>query len=337
MGVLQKPPEESGPAGRGRVAPGSSVSSLPFDRPFGWVVFGFLAAAILVFTWLHHFHPQVLQVPSNTDVSSWRNPSLDQTTLADRLTPGERELLLARGIPQSRNIGFLLFGDLLALVLGWLCFAHARKHYGFWMASCFLVGSFVFTGLEESMWILLGRFATAGTVNALGEPVYGTYWFTKGLLWFLETPVTACIGWFYIAYACVLVAGKVLPRIGLLGRAAVGGLVAMGIDLWLDPVVTSPEMVNWVWAKGDLLLVFGIPHTNFVGWFLLIFLFAIYWEKLPVLEDKWGRPRATALFFLLLVGTELAILIFFFLWMSFLGQLLCALGVRQGLRIPSGW
>jgi len=336
MGVLQEPP--GGPhAKRVRPAPGPSAPSPSFDRRFGWTVFGLLAAAIVFSTWLHHFQPQVLCVPSNKDVSSWQNPSLDQTTLADRLTPEERKVLLEQGIPGSRDAGLLLFGDLLALVLGWLCFAHARRHFGFWMASCFLVGSFVFTGLEESMWILLGRFATAGSVNALGEPVYGTYWFTKGLLWFLETPVTACLGWFYIAYACVLVAGKVFPRTGLLGRAAVGGLVAMGIDLWLDPVVTSPEMVNWVWAKGDLLLLFGIPHTNFVGWFLLIFLFAIYWERLPVLEAKWGRPKASAVFFLLLVGTEIAILVFFLLWMSSLGHLLSALGVRQSLRIPAGW
>ena len=43
--------------------------------------------------------------------------------------------------------------DLFTILLGWICFRHANKYFGFWMASCFLIGSFVFTGLEESMWI----------------------------------------------------------------------------------------------------------------------------------------------------------------------------------------
>jgi len=308
-----------------------------FDKKFGYVAFGVLLIVIALSTYLHHFQPQILNVPNNTDVTAWKNPSLDQSTLGDRLTPEQRETILAEGVPQSRNIGALLFGDFLSLFLGWLCFLHARRHFGFWMASCFLLGSFVFTGIEESMWILLGRFTTAGSLNGLGETVYGTYWFTKGVLWFLETPVTACTGWFYIAYSCVLVAGKVFPRVSLLGRAAAGGLIAMGIDLWVDPVVTSAEMVSWVWAKGDMFLLFGIPHTNFVGWFLLIFLFAIFWEKLPGMERKLGRAKATNRFFLLLFGTEICILIFFVLWMSVLGSVFSAMGIEHAVSLPKGW
>jgi len=187
------------------------------------------------------------------------------------------------------------------------------------------------------MWILLGRFIPETTVNPLGQQVCGTYWFTKGTFWFLETPITACIGWFFLAYSCVLTAGKVFPRMGLLGRAAVGGFIAMGIDLWMDPVVTSPEIVSWVWAKGDVFLFFGIPHTNFVGWFLLIFLFAIFWEKLPDMEQRWGRAKATGIFFLVIFLTEICILIFFAVWMQLLGNLLALLGVEGVLQIPKGW
>ncbi|MEW6441741.1 MAG: carotenoid biosynthesis protein [bacterium] len=324
--------------------PAQPIPSAPpipaYDRSFGYIAYGLLLATILLSTYAHHLRPDLLNVPSNREIASWRNPALEETTLADRMTPEQRALLLSEGVPQSTSLGSLLFGDILSLALGWLCFVHARRHYGFWMASCFLVGSFVFTGLEESMWILLGRFGSFGSVNAVnafGEPVCGTYWFTKGVLWFLETPVTACVGWFYIAYACVLVAGKVFPRMGLLGRATVGGLIAMGIDLWMDPVVTSPEMVSWVWAKGDVFLFFGIPHTNFVGWFLLIFLFAIFWEKLPGMEQKWGRPKATALFFLGLFATEIGILVFFLVWMPVLGKILSAAGTEHAVRIPEGW
>ncbi len=308
-----------------------------YDKKFGYIAFGVLFLVILVSTYLHHFQPQVLNVPSNTDVSSWTNPTLDQTTLAGRLTEEERIKLLSEGVPQGDSLAAQFLSDLFTFLLGWICFLHALKYFGFWMSSCFLIGSFVFTGLEESMWILLGRFMSGVTENGLGETVYGTYWFTKGFFWFLETPVSACVAWFVLAYSCVLVAGKVFPRMNLMWRAMVGGLIAMGIDLWLDPVVTSPEMISWVWAKGDVLRFLGIPHTNFVGWFLLIFLFAIFWEHLPGMEKRWGRSKATRNFFLIIFGTELCILIFFGLWISLLAGVFSMMGIEQTVSIPGGW
>jgi len=309
-----------------------------FDRKFGWIAFGLLLLVILGSTYLHHFQPHVLKVPDNTDIASWTRPAFEHTVIYDRLTEEERAKLLAEGVPQGDQLFFQFFVmDLFTILLGWICFRHAMKHFGFWMASCFLIGSFVFTGLEESMWILLGRFIPQTTSSPLGEPVYGTYWFTKGALWFLETPITACIGWFFLAYSCVLVAGKVFPKMGVLGRATVGGLIAMGIDLWMDPVATSAQLMNWVWVKGDVLLVLGIPHTNFIGWFLLIFLFAIFWENLPRFEARWGRAKATLIFYGVIFATEIAILVFFMIWIMILGNLFASMGIEQAVTIPKSW
>ena len=322
------------------VAPGVGYMSenAVFDRKFGLVAYLLLILSIAASSWLHHRQPQVLRVPSNADLSSWAKPSFEQSIFYDHLTPEEKTRLLTEGVPGGKDwLALVLTMDLFTVVLGGICFRHAVKHFGFWMASCFLIGSFVFTGLEESMWILVGRNLPDSALNPLGEAVHGTYWFTKGGFWFLETPITACIGWFFIAYSCVLVAGKVFPGRGLWFRAAVGGLIAMGIDLWMDPVATSPGILNWVWAKGDVLLLFGIPHTNFMGWFLLIFLFALFWEKLPSMEARWGRPRATAIFFTVIFATEIGILIFFGVWMAIFGWLLSCLGAGQAIRIPAGW
>ncbi len=318
--------------------PGISLKPRPgFDKKFVAIVYSILLVAVLLSTGVHHLAPQVLGVPSNTSVGSWKSPALDETTISVRLTPDEKALIMADGVVMGDNLFIGFFMDLFPLLLGWMCLVHARKHFGDWMAACFLAGSFVFTGLEESMWILIGRNLPAGTVNALGEPLFGTYWFTRGGFWFFETPVAACVGWFFLAYSCVLVASRVFPKMGLWGRAAVGGLCAMGIDLWLDPVATSPEIMSWVWAKGDIFLIFGIPHSNFVGWFLLIFLFALFWEKLPAMEEKWGRARASACFFSLLFATEMGILLFFGIWLSLLGKLFLLLGQTQTLAIPPGW
>jgi Carotenoid biosynthesis protein len=311
---------------------------IAFDRPFGLIAYGLLLLVILGSTYLHHFQPHVLQVPDNTDIAAWKHPAFEHTVIYDRLKEEEREKLLANGVPAGDQLlAQFLVMDLFTILLGWVCFQHARRHYGFWMASCFLIGSFVFTGLEESMWILIGRFSPQSTASPLGEPVYGTYWFTKGGFWFFETPLTACVGWFFLAYSCVLVAGKAFPKMGLLGRATVGGLIAMGIDLWMDPVATSAGMMNWVWAKGDVLLVFGIPHTNFLGWFLLIFLFAIFWENLPRFEQRWGRAKATLVFYGIIFATEVAILVFFMVWIAILGNMLSHAGIGQAVTIPKGW
>jgi hypothetical protein len=308
-----------------------------FDRLF--IVAGMVTLAVTVafFTYLHFYQPHILRVPSNTAVHTWRNPSFEQTCIFDRMTPEEKQNTLARGIPLNTPSA-LVFTGLFSLFCTGLCFAHARKHYGRWMAWCFLFGSFVFTGLQESMWILFGRFLGRSAMTGLAEdPSFGTYWFTRGGLWFIETPVEVCLGWFFVAYGCVWVASRVFPNAGAIGRAAVGGLIAMTIDLWEDPVATSPEFMSWVWAKGDFLRIFGIPHTNFLGWFLLIFLFAIFWEWLPSLERRWGRPRATLVFFGVVIVAEAAILLFMLLWCASFQSLLEWAGFVRGIQIPKGW
>ncbi len=301
------------------------------------MAFGVLFLVILASTYLHHLQPQVLRVPDNGNPAAWKNPAPDETVLAARMTETQKKRFLEEGVPFGQDLAFPFAADLFTLLLGWICFLHARRHYGFWMASCFLIGSFVFTGLEETLWILSGRFFGGMVSNPLGETVTGTYWFTRGGCWFLETPIVACIGWFFIAYTCVLTAGKVFPDMGLLGRAFAGAVIAVGIDLWMDPIQTAPEIMAWVWGRGDVLYLFGIPHYNFLGWFLLIFLFAILWEKLPEMEQQWGRPGATIRFFSIILGLPFGILFFLWAWIYGFGVLLSLAGVEHALRIPAGW
>ncbi|MEW6443926.1 MAG: carotenoid biosynthesis protein [bacterium] len=308
-----------------------------YDRSFGAVAYGSLVAVLLLFSYLHHFQPQVLRVPDNGSVSSWQRPAFEETLIHDQMTAAQRQEIRSRGVVLGKDFGMQLAGDLFTMALAWVCFSHALRHFGFWMASCFLMGSFVFTGLEETLWILSGRFFGGMVHNPLGETFHGTYWFTRGIFWFLETPITACLGWFFIAYSCVLTAGKVFPRMGLWGRATVGGLIAMSIDLWIDPVQTAPEVTSWVWAKGDFLLFFGIPHYNFIGWFLLIFLFAIFWEKLPGMEARYGRAGATNRFFAIVLGVPWLVLFFIWLWLFVLGSLFSWAGVEQAVHVPRGW
>lgn len=309
-----------------------------FDKKFIKISCSLLIIAIAFFTWLHWSYPEVLRVPSNTDVSSWQYPPFDKTLLYNRMTPEERTTFLTDGLP-GNNLPEILFTEISTILISLLCFFHARKHWGNWMAYSFILGSFAFTGLQESLWIIFGRFTGMAAGPGLGAyEVTGTYWFTKAGLWFIQTPVYVCFGWFYIAYFCVLVAGKVFPNTGLLGRATIGGLIAIGLDLWQDPVMVSPEITRWIWAQSDLIHILGIPVSNFyVGWFMLIFFFAIVWEQLPKWEKKWGRAKATRNFFLILVAADFGILAMGSVLHFIIRTILILLGVESTIIIPQGW
>lgn len=265
------------------------------ERRVAAVILAGLLVLTVFFTILHHCFPGVLDVPSTEGVPMMDYPSM-----------------------------FLL--DLIPVFLAWLCFHHALRRHGWYLAVMFLSGSFVFTGLEESMWILLGRYhreieaalgGPAAGQAAFGEGVKevgGTYYFTRGFFWFIETPVLACLGWYFVAYSCVYVAGILLPRAGETPRAALGGLLAVNLDLWLDPVQTSPTFVSWVWVSPDRINLFSIPLSNFLGWFLLIFLFALVYARLPAMLAKRGPLSATLHFYGVLLALEIGILFFFALY-----------------------
>lgn len=203
------------------------------------------------------------------------------------------------------------------------------------MAHCFFVGSFVFTGLQETMLILFGRYFGGSFATPVGNIFYGTYWWTKGGFWFGEIIMGGCISWFIIAYSCVLTANKVFPKMSLVGRSIVGGLIAMAIDLWIDPVQTALEMMAWVWAQSDFLEIFNIPAWNFLGWFLLIFTFSILWETLPKIEKKWGRAKGTIYFFLFCLAADVIVMGVILLgWFGVVGSIFSWAGVTQVIHVP---
>jgi len=240
-----------------------------------------LLLSTVFFTALHHGFPGVLHVPSN------------------------------EGVPYSGYFAMFLL-DLIPIGFAWLCFYHARQKLGLYRAMIFLSGSFLFTGLEESMWILFGRFQILNKIMTFfGKPleaVAGTYYFTRGFFWWLETPLVAFLGWFFIAYSCVYAANLLMPKANIITKAAFGGLLGVNLDLWLDPVHVHKAWQSWIWLANDPVNIFSIPFSNFIGWFLVIALFAILFEYLPGMVKKWGLAKGTAYFYLILVALEFCIL-----------------------------
>jgi len=261
----------------------------PREQRIAWITLVLILVSVIVSTVLHHGFPSVFNVPSNDGV-----PMSDYPTM------------------------FVL--DMLTYGMAWLCFRHGWKRLGLFGAVTFLGGSFIYTGIEESMWILIGRFAMdvqtaipgAESVAAVKN---GTYYFTRGFFWFIETPMSACVGWYMLAYSCMYIAELVFSRSGVVWRAFIAGFIAMNIDLWLDPIQTHPIFLSWIWAdQPGGIWIFSIPITNFVGWFFLIFLYALVFDKLPAMVERWGPGKAVLRFYFILFCLEIAILIFFIVY-----------------------
>ncbi|MCM2268146.1 MAG: carotenoid biosynthesis protein [Elusimicrobiales bacterium] len=246
------------------------ITVTPQEKRIAAVIAAGLGAVVLFSSVLHHFFPWVLDVPSIAGLNFTSYPAM-----------------------------FLL--DLIPISMGALCFYHAYRTTGIYKAMMFLGGSFFFTGLAENVWVLMGRYRMFSWFSHNLDNVTGTYYFTRAFFWWGEMPMVICLGWFFIAYACVHIAGVLLPRASLLLRAALGGFLAMSFDLWMDPVQVSPMWKSWVWVSNETIKVFSIPLSNFMGWFLFIFIFAIAYDRLPRLLEKHGTLKGTLVFFLTLL------------------------------------
>lgn len=197
---------------------------------------------------------------------------------------------------QYLNI-YTLGYEFLSYFLAFICLYHSYKKYGFYKTILFFSGSFLFTGLQENFWILTGLYGI--------QPTY-YFNFYSTLLWFICCPIATCLAWYYLAYATIYIAKKVFPNKSLIFQAFIGGFIAMDIDLLIDPLAERAGF--WVWNPStSTIWILGIPFTNFIAWFLLIFIFAIFWEKITF-KNEWSKMKRTLIFFGIMILSDLMII-----------------------------
>ncbi len=204
-----------------------------------------------------------------------------------------------------------IFYETLVYILAAILIYHGFKTFGRWKTLLFFFGSFFYTGFEENVMIISGK-----VFHDL-DPVFPqTYAFNYGnyTLWILAVPVVVYVAWFVVAYSSVHIAGYFCKN-SFTKAAALGGLFAMEMDMMIDPIAVRFSWWGWfaqpneaIWILGDTSIGdYGIPISNFIGWFLLIFLFAIYWKKITDKEETWGMRKCIIVFSLglipLLIGT----------------------------------
>jgi uncharacterized membrane protein len=102
---------------------------------------------------------------------------------------------------------------------------------------------------------------------------FGSYAFTDmlGIKWFGLVPALIPLAWFNIAVPAFVVASLGFP--GRAGRVVAGAALMLAWDLFADPLMGS-RYAFWGWR--DPGVYYGIPLSNFAGWFL-VGLLAMTW------------------------------------------------------------
>jgi putative membrane protein len=130
--------------------------------------------------------------------------------------------------------------------------------------------------------------------------IFGHYYYNPILTPFIfgVVPLTTVISWMvilYISYTVsdiVIKSGSKKPNfkrdhfvyaltITVL-LAVISGLVAANLDMIIDPVVVTTQ--GWIWIGGGP--YYGIPLSNFVGWFLIAFSATLIFRLIESLQKE---------------------------------------------------
>jgi len=165
--------------------------------------------------------------------------------------------LLPWNIPVTAELGTIFIACIVALA--------GIKVYGNQKAAYFLVGSVIWTSIIENLGVMAKSY-TYYTYAGLFGPNYPGYMF-----WVGRVPLWVELGWVIVALSLFIIFHEVvLPGRSPFLQAACAGLLAVNIDLLIDPVAVSNSL--WQWINPSLYFL-GVPIYNFVGWFCLIFFY----------------------------------------------------------------
>ncbi|HEX8998080.1 MAG TPA: carotenoid biosynthesis protein [Ktedonobacterales bacterium] len=110
-----------------------------------------------------------------------------------------------------------------------------------------------------------------------------------------KVPFTIPLSWFYMGFTAYLLASVITGKLRLPGRTfwtlALGAWLLMAWDLALDPAMVRNKVFPfWMWYTHGV--YFGMPLQNFVGWWIVGFLFMgvsrFFWrENAPADLPAW--------------------------------------------------
>ncbi len=101
-----------------------------------------------------------------------------------------------------------------------------------------------------------------------------------------NTMLVIVFGWCAIAYCIVSTIGKspAMKSWNPIEKGVVGGFMALSIDIGIDATAFAYGL--WYWKEGYF---FGVPVTNFVGWFAAVFWFVFSTDYLRGKGNRTGK------------------------------------------------
>ncbi|MBM7097217.1 MULTISPECIES: carotenoid biosynthesis protein [Alteribacter] len=170
------------------------------------------------------------------------------------------------------NVVFLITSGLLAAV--------------FFYRTYNKVLGLIFIGVVFSLSMIMESFGVA-TGLFFGDYVYKTDFGPK----LIGVPVTIGFAWLMVIGTSHVLAkplGEVAGRFAFAVYTLYASLIAVGIDLIIDPVAYDVKEY-WVWLDDGF--YYGIPFSNYLGWFVLSF---VLHTVIFLLGRKNGVWRTTA-------------------------------------------
>ena len=172
--------------------------------------------------------------------------------------------------------------------------------------------SFMFLMLSA---MLFGFFVEYSAVSKLPAP----YHYPQSLIALPgPVPLNICLGWGIIIYAALQTAIRLRVKLWL--QPLVAGFLAVIIDFAEDPSFVAMKL--WVWTPSYPDAWFGMPWSNYVGWFFIVasFLFSLQLlsRRYPVGQYLW---RDALIAFVAIIPSFIAFIITVtgFLWLAGLG------------------
>jgi putative membrane protein len=201
-----------------------------------------------------------------------------------RLLPGGVETLLGA------------FGSFYLPVAFAFVALHSAVHLGTKRAAVLLTIAFSIGLISELL----------GTAYGL---VFGSYHYNLTPFYFGLVPLLTPFSWVVIIYVSYSLTNLILSGFGIrkpdsssttalvtLGLlvilSAIDGLAAVNLDLVLDPVAVAPQIAGWAWNNGGP--YYGVPISNFVGWFSVTFLATIVFRFYEWVSPAPSQPRTQA-------------------------------------------
>ena len=169
------------------------------------------------------------------------------------------------------------FFEGINFVFFFLIYWQSRKALGKERANIFLWGSIGWTGVIENIMVILGGYDYFGYANYYsfgGKVIEGYAGFA---FWVFVVPLCICLGWFILSMPAFVTSVRLLgDKSNIWLKAAFAGVILVSLDMMIDPISVVNEW--WRWTSPSFYLR-GVPLSNYIGWFFLLFFFGALYER----------------------------------------------------------